>query len=214
MSDVLLIGGSGLVGSLVLDRLTGPVDALLRRAVAVRPGLTQHVLPVAAWPAQATALAATTLVVTLGTTIKAAQSRPAFALIDHDLVVGVATAARNAGASHIILVSSVGANPDSGNFYLATKGAVETAVTALGFARVDIVRPGLLLGDRRGPARPMERLAMAMSPLSNLVTPRFADRYRAIDAATVAGAIVALVNSRTDGVYVHHYRELVSIAGG
>ena len=52
------------------------------------------------------------------------------------------------GARQFLLVSSVGADPDSGMFYSRVKGEVETAIAAVGFRLVTIARPSLLLGPR------------------------------------------------------------------
>lgn len=66
--------------------------------------------------------------------------------VDHDYVLAVAQGARALGARQFILVTAAGAGGPG--FYLQTKGKIEQAVTALGFKRVDIIRPGFLLGTR------------------------------------------------------------------
>ena len=86
----------------------------------------------------------------------------------------------------MVTVSSVGADPGSGNFYLRIKGEMESALEALGFERLDILRPGLLRGPRGGDRRPGERIGIALSPLVNLVLRGRLDRFAAIDADVVA----------------------------
>ena len=109
-----------------------------------------------------------------------------------------------------MIVSSVGANAKASNFYLATKGQAEDGVNAIGFARIDIFRPGLLRGKRGGTVRPVERLMINLSPITNLLTPRLFDHYRAIDANDVAGAMAKLVGKVGEGVFVHHNREMLA----
>jgi len=106
------------------------------------------------------------------------------------------------------MVSSVGANAKASNFYLATKGKAEDGVKAIGFARVDIFRPGLLRGERSGATRPVERLMISLSPITNLLTPRLFDHYRAIDADDVAGAMAGVVGKAGEGMFVHHNRAM------
>jgi uncharacterized protein YbjT (DUF2867 family) len=216
MSDIVIAGGSGLVGGHLLDVLSGragqTVHALLRRPIADRPGVTQHSADPAQWPAAIAAIRPTTIISTLGTTIAQAGSQAAFRAIDYDLVIAIARAARNAEADHAIIVSSVGASASARNFYLRTKGETETAFAAMGFARLDILRPGLLLGNRSGPARPAERIGMALAPLTNLLTPRAFDRYRAVEAATVARAIAALIERSDPGQFIHHNREMRALS--
>jgi uncharacterized protein YbjT (DUF2867 family) len=203
---IILAGASGLIGGLLAARLEGqPLTAIGRRAV---PGIAdQRVAPVAEWPALVATLSPDIAISTLGTTIRAAGSQDAFAAIDHDAVVAFARAARDAGARQFIMVSSVGAGGAS--FYLKTKGRAEASVRAMGFARVDIFRPGLLLGERTGEVRPVERLFAALSPLTNALTPRAFDQYRAIAADNVAAAMVRVIGATADGVFIHHNREML-----
>jgi uncharacterized protein YbjT (DUF2867 family) len=203
---IILVGASGLIGGLLAARLKGQtLTAIGRRAV---PGIAdQRIAPVVEWPALVAALKPDVAISTLGTTIRVAGSQDAFAAIDHDAVVAFARAAKDAGARQFIMVSSVGAGGAS--FYLKTKGRAEASVRALGFARVDIFRPGLLLGDRAGDARPVERLFAALSPLTNRLTPRAFDQYRAIAADDVAAAMARVIGATADGVFIHHNREML-----
>lgn len=149
----------------------------------------------------------------LGTTIKAAGSREAFIAVDRELVLHLARLAGECAARQAILVSSAGASRQSGNFYLRVKGEVEDGLEALGFARVDILRPGLLLGARNE-RRPGEAVAQALSPLSDLVLRGKLARYRSIDAADVAKAIVRLIDASEAGVFVHDTPALQILAAG
>jgi uncharacterized protein YbjT (DUF2867 family) len=203
---IILAGASGLIGGLLAARLKDHnLTTIGRRAVA---GIAdQRIASVAEWPALVATLKPDIAVSTLGTTIRAAGSRDAFAAIDHDAVVAFARAAKDAGARQFLMVSSVGAGGAS--FYLKTKGRAEASVRAMGFARVDIFRPGLLLGERAGEARPVERLFAALSPLTNALTPRALDQYRAIAADDVAAAMARVIGAGEEGVFIHHNREML-----
>lgn len=85
----------------------------------------------------------------LGTTIRKAGSEAAFRRVDFSLPHAIAAAARSQGASHFLLVSSVGADPRSRIFYSRVKGELEGAVVALGYPSVTIARPSVLLGPRK-----------------------------------------------------------------
>jgi uncharacterized protein YbjT (DUF2867 family) len=206
MTHIIIAGVSGLIGGLLAARLKGHnLIAIGRRHT---PGIPdQRIAPVAEWPALVAALAPDVAISTLGTTIRAAGSQAAFVAIDHDAVVAFARAAKDAGARQFLMVSSVGAGGAS--FYLKTKGRAEASVRAMGFARVDIFRPGLLLGARAGDARPVERLFAALSPLTNALTPRAFDQYRAIAADDVAAAMARVIGASEDGVFIHHNREML-----
>jgi uncharacterized protein YbjT (DUF2867 family) len=209
MERIILAGATGLIGGLVAARLPG-VTAIGRRAA---DGIAHQLIArPEEWPALIADAKPTIAISTLGTTIRRAGSQEAFATIDHDLVIAFARAAREAGAQRFIMVSSVGANAMAGNFYLKTKGRAEQGVRALGFERVDIMRPGLLVADRPGDARPVERLMILLSPLTNTLTPARFDHYRAVDASAVGDAIVALAGADQSGVFVHHNREILALA--
>ena len=217
---ILLAGATGMVGAQVVQMLADRQDIdlhlLARRAIAGGAAGEVHVADPSNWPMLVTHISPAVLICCLGTTIRQAGSAPAFAGVDYQLVVDLARAACGAGARQMVVVSSVGAAPSSSNFYLRTKGQMERDVTALAFARLDIMRPGLLLGERCGPVRPGERIGMAIAPLTNLLTPRGFDQYRAISAATVAGAIAAVVGQTAgapvDGPHIHHNREMIALA--
>lgn len=208
---IVLIGGSGLVGSHLLDMLSQScahdVHAILRRAVADRVGVTQHIAPTGNWRSIIASAQPDAFISTLGTTIRQAGSQAAFAAIDKTLLLDCAAAS---SAKQALVVSSVGAG--GSGFYLKIKGEAEDGLKTLKFDRLDIFRPGLLLGDRPGPPRPAERLGMALAPLTNLLTPRSLDRYRAIEAAHVASAIAALIGAQPSGHFIHHNREMRVLA--
>jgi uncharacterized protein YbjT (DUF2867 family) len=226
---VMLAGASGLVGTRVLagllDRDAQDVRVVVpsRRALAPsdeRVGVVEHALDDATLDAAladkvATGFAGrkpTAFACCLGSTIAASGSRVAFADVDLRLVLRLARIARALGARQALAVTSVGAHPRSRNFYLATKGEVERGLASAGFERVDLLRPGLLLGARRE-SRPAEALMRALAPLYNPVLGGPLRRYRAIPADTVARALVALVGADEPGVYVHENDELARRAG-
>jgi uncharacterized protein YbjT (DUF2867 family) len=145
----------------------------------------------------------------LGTTIAKAGSQAAFRAVDLDAVVRVAAAARGRGAVQLLVVSSVGASAHARSFYLRTKGAMETAVSAAGFRCCQIFRPSLLLGPR-AEARTGERIAAAlMSPLGGLL-----GRYRPVHRDAVASAMVRVAAEAPGGVNVFESDAIAALAAG
>ncbi|WP_033073723.1 NAD-dependent dehydratase [Sphingopyxis sp. MWB1] len=211
--SILLIGATGLVGRAVIAAVDRPLDILARRPLAGPGGADRpHVAPSADWPRIIAELAPDTLISCLGTTLRQAGSRAAFRAVDHDLLLASARAAYAAGARHMIAVSSVGASARSRNFYLRTKGEVEAALGAIGFDRLDILRPGLLTGARGGPRRWGEGLAMHAAPLTDALLRGRLRRYRSIPAERVARAIAALSRCTAPGVHVHENDAMRALA--
>jgi uncharacterized protein YbjT (DUF2867 family) len=208
--NIIMAGSTGLIGGLLMKRLAHHDLTLIgRRANLAAPeSAAQLTGTIAEWPNMMLSTKADVAICTLGTTIRVAGSKDAFAAVDRDAVIAFANAAHANGARQFMMVSSVGANAKASNFYLATKGQAEEGVKAIGFDRTDIVRPGLLRGDRSGEARPVERLMIGLSPFTNLLTPRLFDHYRAIDADDVAEAMARLAGQGEGGVFVHHNREI------
>ncbi|MBL9071455.1 MAG: NAD-dependent dehydratase [Sphingopyxis sp.] len=213
MSDTLIVGASGLVGRLVIDHAAGPLTVIARREIADLP--RQHrliVAPPERWAEIIAAERPATLISCLGTTIRQAGSQAAFRAVDRDLVLAVAEAAKRGGATHVISVSSVGATARMGNFYLRTKGEAEDGLCALGFDRVDLLRPGLLKGERAGPPRLGEGLAMVAAPFADALLHGSLRRYRSIAGNTVAKAIAALIGNEASGVHIHENDAIRALA--
>ena len=134
----------------------------------------------------------------IGTTLKKAGSAAAFAAVDRDMVLALANLARRRGARHAVVVSSVGAVAGSSNLYLRVKGEMEAGIEALGFERCDFLQPGLLLGAR-GERRPGEHFAQRLAPLYNPLLRGPLRRYRAVESAAVAAALVVLLQDAGPG---------------
>lgn len=98
----------------------------------------------------------------LGTTIAKAGNQEAFFTVDHDFVMHFAAACRTAGVESFGFVSALGADANSSVFYNRVKGRTENDLKKAGFQRLVIVRPSLLLGERRE-NRPAERAAQLLS---------------------------------------------------
>ena len=104
----------------------------------------------------------------------------------------------------MIAVSSVGADTNARTFYLRVKGEVEAALGKIGFRRLDILRPGLLRGER-GELRLAERIAMVLSPVADLLLQGKNRKYRSIQAGVLADAILVLAKQRAGGRFVHEH---------
>jgi uncharacterized protein YbjT (DUF2867 family) len=210
---VLLAGGTGLVGSRLTKLLSGRDDVALRSLVRTPSHPAEQAIdfdaltvdPVGATGSQAVDVG----ISCLGTTIRKAGTQAAFRRVDHDYVLAVARAAIGRGARQFIMISSAGAG--GSGFYLRVKGEVEQAVRSLGFARLDIIRPGLILGERQE-RRPMESLAQQLAPLLNPLLVGSLGRYACVPADTIAAAIARLVGRTEPGGRIHHSPELSSLA--
>ena len=210
MADkILIVGATGLIGGLLTRKLVGQgadkqMHLLLRRPYRENVGKAKvHVQLQENWPATIAKIKPDIAISCLGSTMKKAGSKAEFAAVDRDLLGAVAAAARGAGARQFIAVSSTMADSSASGFYLKTKGEAEDLLRAQKFDRLDIIRPGLLRGERTNDNRMGERLAIAASPVLDMLLHGKFRRYRSILASDVAAAIVALIGADASGEYVH-----------
>jgi uncharacterized protein YbjT (DUF2867 family) len=194
----LVAGATGLIGQALLAQLLESdryrrVEVVARRpltaTVSRHPRLAVRIGDSAELAGQPPG--ADDVYIALGTTIKVAGSEAAFRAVDFDLVVAIARAARQAGASRLAVVSALGADATSLVFYNRVKGEMETAVRSLGYSSVVIARPSLLLGDRAALGQPARRAEVWAARLLGPMLPLVPALVRPIDAATVATALIA-----------------------
>ncbi len=127
----------------------------------------------------------------LGTTMKKAGSKSEFRAVDYELVVEVAQKAHAAGVKRLIVISSIGANPQSRNFYLRTKGEMEEAIKSINFELIAFVRPSLLLG-KRTEFRFGEKLGIWLYRIFRFIFVGPLKKFRGIEAEDVAKAMIQL----------------------
>lgn len=213
----LLVGATGLVGSHLLRQLAGSKDyraiaTLGRRAPDFRhERVTHHIADLTGDLDTSAVPRADVLFCCLGTTIKKARTEAAFRALDFDLVVSLAKSAASNGTSTFVVVSSVGADPGSRSFYLQIKGEMEQTVSELGFERLGIMRPSYLLGAREE-FRPSERLGQIAFRVIEPVLFGGLAKYRSVDAATVAAAMIGFDLSKFLGKHVFEGNEIRRLA--
>ena len=207
---IALVGASGLVGSHVVRLCVGREDvrlaAIARSELALPPGARMEVFVADPdkWGEVIEALRPIAVISALGTTWKkAGKDEAAFRAVDQELVLAVARAAKAHGVERFVSVSSAGADPHAKAFYLKVKGETDRDLARIGFGRLDVLRPGLLRGQRGGDRRLGERLAMLASPLVNPFLGGKWRQYRAIPAETVARAALQCALRPARGRFVH-----------
>ena len=204
----LLLGASGLIGSHCLDLLLqdeayDEVITLVRKSLPqTHPKLTQHIVNFDYLQEHAAWLKAGDVFCCLGTTIKKAGSQEAFRKVDFSYAYEAAQLAIENGAEHFLLVSSLGADANSSVFYSRVKGELEIAISALPFTAVSLFQPSLLLGER-AEFRFGERLAEPVAKALSFLLLGPLRKYRAIEARTVAAAMIKIAKSQSQGVKVY-----------
>lgn len=208
---VMLVGATGLVGGQVLQHLLddGRCDVVVaptRRALGLAsPALLNPVVDFEQLPLEADWWAVDAVICALGSTIKQAGSREAFARIDHDYPLRVAERARARGAHAFVLNSAKGADAGSRIFYSQVKGRLEQDLRALGYPSLTLVRPGLIGGERTE-RRTGEHLASLVLEALGPVLPR---AWRINPAERIAEAMVEAALAPRPGAHIIGSADLV-----
>ena len=211
----LLAGASGLIGSHLLPLLLASeryskVIVVGRTALPLQhPRLTQVVTDLARLEDVRLQLIADDVFCCLGTTLKQAGSKEAFYRVDYLYVVKLAALTAGNFASQLLVVSSMGADADSGVYYSKVKGELEAAVRQLPFRAIHIFRPSLLLGERAHP-RLGERIGGAVLGLLRPLLRGPLRNYRPVRAAAVAAAMLRAAGEDGGGVRVHLSDEIAA----
>ena len=139
----------------------------------------------------------------LGTTIKKAGSLEAVKRIEHTLVITVADLMRKQGAEQFLVISSMGADPNSKVFYNRTKGEMEEALKEIGYPCLRIIRPSLLLGKREE-FRFGEKIGVILTPVLKPFLIGSLKKYAPVEAESVAHFMVKVAMEQPiSGVHIY-----------
>lgn len=200
----LVLGATGLIGDLLTHLLTesaryDTVKVLVRNSLTWKHPRMQEVLFDFERP-NGLLTQADDVFCCLGTTMKKAGSKEAFRKVDYQYPMDIARRALENGAKQFAIVTSMGADPESSFFYNRVKGEVERDLTAMRFPALLIFRPSLLLGNRRNDNRLGERLAEGAM---RLLSPLIPAKYKGIEAAKVATAMLTTAQQDLTGSHVY-----------
>jgi uncharacterized protein YbjT (DUF2867 family) len=150
------------------------------------------------------------LFICLGTTIKKAGSVKKMEEIDCDLPVKIAELASTNNVKRIAVVSSLGASASSKNYYLRIKGKMEEGIMKLNFENIAIVRPSMLLGERKEKRTGETVGKIVMKTFKPLLTGKLR-KYRAIHGKDVARAMITILQN-DPGKNIYESDEIQKIA--
>ncbi len=211
-----VIGATGLIGSelvrlLATDNYFTTVRALVRRPVSFSETKIQTKLinfsdheffKLAIEGSDAVFCA-------VGTTQKKVKGdREAYRKVDYDIPVKAAQFCQETQCPKLLIVSSMGANATSNNFYAKLKGEMEQSVQQKTIKYIGIFRPSLLLGDRKE-FRLGEKVAKALMEVFSFIIPR---KWKAIHATTVAEAMINAAKLEKSGTDIFENAAIKNLA--
>ncbi len=213
----LVFGASGLIGGhvvsfLLLHPAYSKVVVFVRKPLDLEhPKLVQHVVNFDLPESFRQLVTGDDLFCCLGTTMAKAGSKAAFYKVDFTYAFQAAQMGSMNGVGQYLLVSSVGADPDSRFFYSKVKGELEAAVRKLNFWSLHIFQPSVLIGERNE-NRFGEQLAGKIGRAFDRLTGGLLTKYRPIEADVVAKAMVSAAQGLKPGLHVYPSHWLQGLA--
>ena len=216
-NKAVIAGASGLIGSELLQFLLqsqqyNEVLALVRSELPLKhKKLVQLVVNFDQLDQYQASINGHALFCCLGSTRSKTPNLSVYRKIDHDYPLKLAQLAKQNKIPHYHLISAIGANSKSGNFYTKLKGETEDDIQQVGVRSLHIYQPSLLTGDRKE-FRLAEKIAsVAMKVIDPLLMGPF-QKYRSIPAKTVAQAIYRQSLNTEEGVFVHPSNHIKQLA--
>jgi uncharacterized protein YbjT (DUF2867 family) len=208
VKTALIIGSTGLIGSELLNLLLDSNDYLkvitfVKRDTGIKhPKLTQHIINFDKPETYKDLVVGDDFFCTIGTTIKKAGSKEAFRKVDFEYPRQFAAFALQNKVKQFLIISSLGADAKSGNFYLKTKGEIQDFLKNCNFESVSVLQPSLLLGNRTEFRLGEKVGAFFMKSLSFLFLGNL-KKYKPIESKTVAKALLKIAQTNNKGFKIY-----------
>ncbi|MFT3751051.1 MAG: NAD(P)H-binding protein [Agriterribacter sp.] len=215
----ILLGATGLTGSYLLQLLLADdryekVRAIVRKPLQqTHPKLEVKVIDFKNTPAFREAIGTGDIIFCcIGTTMKNVKGdKTLYRQIDYDIAVDAAKYGAETGFTHYILISAIGSDAGSSNFYVRLKGEVENAVRSFPYQAIHIFRPSLLIGDRKE-KRVAEKIFQAVMPLFSFLLTGSLQKYKPINIAILAKAMRNAPFINKTGVHIELYKDIINLA--
>ncbi|MDC6448388.1 NAD(P)H-binding protein [Alphaproteobacteria bacterium] len=206
MKTAILFGATGLIGNHLLDLLLKD-DSYVKVKIFVRkiikknhPKLEIYNINFNKLEKQSHEMTGDECFFCIGTTRKQTPNKLKYIDTELHLPKKIAKIVKENNVNSFIYVSSGGANARSKNLYLQNKGNVENIIIQLSFDFTAIIQPSLLLGNRSD-FRLGEKIAQFIFKSFSFIFVSRLKPYKAINAITVANAIIKIVNSNEKGIF-------------
>ncbi|MDB5124489.1 MAG: NAD-dependent epimerase/dehydratase family protein [Mucilaginibacter sp.] len=207
-NKAVLAGASGLIGSKLLNVLLqedyyDEVIALVRHKLPLNHlKLVQIKVDFNDLEKQARSVTGHAVFCCLGSTRKKTPDLREYRKVDHDYPLHLAQIASKNGVQQYHLVSALGANARSANFYTKMKGETEEDIMKVALRALHIYQPALLTGDRKEPRTGERIFTLIMKVIDPLLIGPL-KKYQSIPAATVACAMFNQSTKQQEGVFIY-----------
>tara|TARA_B100001057_G_scaffold464954_1_gene520613 strand:+ start:2870 stop:3526 length:657 start_codon:yes stop_codon:yes gene_type:complete len=212
---ILIAGASGLLGSKILNKLDCVANEIIllartkidcdERIIQIQTDF-ENLQDINTQPIDDVYIA-------IGTKLSLSEllyikksKRDDFKKVDFEYVKNIASFGKRCGAKSLSFISAIGANNRSLNTYLNVKGSIENRIIKMNFDKTIIARPSHLLGKRKNEAFDIAIFEVVTNFTGLFLFGPF-KKFRNIDAAKVANAVVDSMDNQQNGLKVLEYKD-------
>lgn len=196
----IILGATGLTGGILLDKLLSDsafskIKLFSRSSVGKQhPKIEEHIINLFKLKDHEQKFLADVVFCCIGTTKARTPDKEKYKKIDYGIPVNAAKLCKKNGIDTFIVMSSMGADPESSTFYNKVKGEMEREVLKQGIKNTFILQPSLL-GGKRSEKRMGERIAQFFMRAFGFLLP---NKYKIIEPETIALAMRRLAKKGHD----------------
>jgi len=190
----IILGATGLTGGILLRGLIKNVDydkvkLFSRSTVGLdHPKIEEYLINLFELTNYSAEFTGDVVFCCIGTTKAKTSDTNTYKKIDYGIPVAAAQLAKENQIKTFIVISAMGANPNSGVFYNRVKGEMEAEILKQEMPRTYILQPSLI-GGKRVEKRFGEQLAKGFMSVFGFLIPK---RYKMIEPEDIATAMQLL----------------------
>ena len=217
MKTAIILGATGLTGGTLLQKLLdddrySKIKLFSRSSTGVKNGkIEEHLIDLFELKKSRNEFKADEVYCCIGTTQAKTPDEDNYYKIDHGIPVSAAKFARENGIQKFLVISALGADPDSKFFYNRTKGEMERDVLKEGPSQTYIFRPSLITGNRKE-NRPFEAFGKQVMKVADHLLVGSLKKYQSIHPDAIAKAMIYVANNPYSATKIES-KEIAEIAG-
>lgn len=204
----IIIGASGLIGSELLSVLLHSntytdVIVLVRKSLNIQNQKLKEIITDFSnlWEIKEH-IKADVIFCCIGTTRAKTPDLNNYRKIDHDIPIEIGKIAVENQVRQYHLVSALGANAQSSNFYSKIKGETEDNLKDLNIPSIHIYQPSLLRGERKE-KRVGEKIALSLMKAIDPLLIGSLKKYRSIKTSVIALAMYQQSLKEDQGIFTY-----------
>lgn len=200
MKTAIILGATGLTGGILLQHLLKDdryerIKVFTRKTVGFdHPKLEEHIVDLFELEKVQQDFVADEIYCCVGSTKAKTPDLEVYRRVDYGIPLSAARLAKRNGINCLLIVSALGADPDSRFFYNRIKGEMERDVLQENLPQTYFFQPSLITGDRKE-KRTFESLWKQVMKAGNYMLLGPFKKYRSISAQVIARAMIRVANS-------------------